>query len=73
MIKQFILAHQTIAALATYMLFANAVSAMPSLDDSSSKLYRWSFNFLHGIGSALPRIIPALRFGQPSASPDSKQ
>lgn len=69
MIKQFILAHQTAIAVLAFMLFSNAVLAMPSPDDKSGKFYRWSFNLLHSVGAGLPRLFPLLRFG---AAPDSK-
>lgn len=64
-------AHPTISTLLLYMVFSNAVQSLPSTSPTSGKFYLWSFNFLHLMASSLPRIVPALRFGNSNGNGNS--
>lgn len=52
----------TLGLVIAWWLVSNAVSAMPSPDQSSGKGYKWLFSLGHGLMGSLPRIFPALRF-----------
>ena len=72
-IMAFVAQHKEAAiAVGVYFLFANLVSTMPSPSKDSGVAYKWAFGFLHGIGAALPRIFPKLRwFSDPSRNAPS--
>lgn len=57
-----------------YSAFSNAISAMPSPDVSSSKLYAWAFKFLNGFASNISRAtagkIPGMDV-MPPVAPDT--
>jgi hypothetical protein len=37
-------------------LIGNIAAALPSPDNTSGKLYKFAFAFMHGIGGSIPRI-----------------
>ena len=43
--------------MGTYMLFSNAIGAMPMPDTNSSKGYAWFFKFANGFASNLARLM----------------
>lgn len=54
LIVAYISAHEWVH-FASYIVFANGVSAMDSPTAVSSALYRWSFKFLNGVASNMAR------------------
>lgn len=48
-------AHPTYWTMAVYIVFSNAVSAMPMPDSTSSKFYGWAFKFMNGLSSNISR------------------
>lgn len=66
-IWQFLLIHQTAAALILYWLASNFVSALPSPTNNSGNFYKFTFAFAHGLSGSLPRIFPSTRvFNDPT-------
>jgi hypothetical protein len=48
-------AHPTYWVMGAYIVFSNAVSAMPMPDNTSSKFYGWAFKFANGLSSNISR------------------
>lgn len=57
----FIMAHQTTAALVAYWLVSNFVSALPSPSNASGGFYKFFFAFSHSLAGSIPRVFPTLR------------
>lgn len=53
----FIHAHPALSLLAAYMLFSNAVSALPSPAATSGKFYIWFFGFTQLTASSAGRLL----------------
>jgi len=66
-IWQFVMAHQTTAALGAFWMVSNFVSALPSPSNSSGGFYKWFFAFATGLVGSLPRVFPSARvFNDPT-------
>jgi len=57
----YISAHQTIFALGSYAVLSAAISSLPMPDNTSSKFYRWFFQFSNTIAANLARVSASFR------------
>ena len=48
--------HPAISGAIGAWLVGNIAAALPSPDNTSGKLYKFAFAFMHGIGGSIPRI-----------------
>ena len=54
---QYVASHQTLFALGGYYVFSNAVGSLPMPDPTSSKFYRWFFQFSNGVAANISRAV----------------
>lgn len=67
-IWNFIMGHQTTAALVVMWIGSNIVTALPSPSNQSGGFYKFTFALVHGLAGSIPRIFPATRlFGDSTA------
>ncbi len=52
----FVRTHPAISGAIGAWLVGNIAAALPSPDNTSGKLYKFAFAFMHGIGGSIPRI-----------------
>jgi len=66
----YVAAHQTMFALGSYYVLSAAIGSMPMPDTTSSKFYRWFFQFSNTISANIARAWASkLQPDQPPPKP----